>query len=148
VLINLTNATARTRPRDDASPFILRAIDAAEYLRLLRRGTLTSPGRKIGGLTAPLRTFAEQLGLETERRVLDGLGWFELLPCASPSSGRAFALSRPLEHLHLHQRLSTDVVVEPGSETADVLHDLVETVFTGVWYPFAPEDEPLERVPH
>ncbi len=40
---------------------------------------------------------ASRLGRETERYVLDGIGWCEYLQIASPGSGRVFVLERPLE---------------------------------------------------
>jgi len=128
VLMNVRHAAARSFPGDASRPFLLRPADASEYLRMLRRGMLAAPARTVCGLSAPLQRFAAQLGLETERHVTDGLGWFEHLQFASPSSGRAFALSRPLDHPELHERLSTEVVVEPGGGPADVLRDLVETL--------------------
>lgn len=128
VLMNVRNAAARSLPGDDSRPFVLRPVDAAEYLRMLRRGTLAGSARKVCGLSAPLQRFAAQLGLETERHVADGLGWFEHLQFASPASGRTFALTRPLDHPELHERLSTEVVVEPGGDAGDVLRDLVETL--------------------
>jgi hypothetical protein len=127
ILMNLWNAASRSFRGDEQGSYILRGMDVAEYLRLLQRGSVTAPVREVGGLKAPLRTFAAQLGIEPERHVVEGLGWFEVLQFASPGSGRVFVMNRSLEHVDV-ETLPTDVVADMGMDAPEVLRDLFETL--------------------
>lgn len=127
VMMNAWNAATRVWPGDASCPFALRPVDVAAYLRLLQRGEPKAPLREVGGLKAPLSAFAEQLGLETERHVVDGLGWFEYLQFASAGSGRVFVLSRPLT-CGPRGPETTEVAADAAADAKDVLCDLFETL--------------------
>ncbi|MDC0723215.1 hypothetical protein [Nannocystis bainbridge] len=126
-LHDLCNADSRVPPRDLASPHIFRPLDAAESLRQLQRGTITGPFREVAGLKDPLRKFAARLDLETERHVLDGLGWFEFLQFASPGTGRVFILQRPLDHPDF-DNFPTLVRASATDDAFETLRDLFETL--------------------
>ncbi|WAS99226.1 hypothetical protein [Nannocystis punicea] len=127
-LHDLWNADSRVPPRDLDSPHIFRPVDAAESLRRLRRGTLVGTFREVAGLKDPLREFAARLDLETERHVLDGLGWFEFLQFASPGTGRVFLLQRPLEGpaaVHFPTLVRAPAADEPQETVRDLFETLV-----------------------
>ncbi|MFZ6184673.1 hypothetical protein [Nannocystis pusilla] len=126
-LHDLWSADSRFPAGDLGSPPIFRPVDAAETLRQLQRGTLVGPVCEVAGLKAPLRHFATRLDLETERHVLDGLGWFEFLRFASPGTGRAFDLQRPLERRD-SDNLPTLVRASIADDPQETLRDLFETL--------------------
>lgn len=126
ILSNVACAADRHPPGDESQPYILRAVDVVEYLRKLQRGDMTGPVREVAMLSMPLPIFAERLGLDTDRYILDQLGWFEYLQFASPGSGRVFVLSRPLEFFDQGRSLVEFVPLGPF-DPQDVLRDLFET---------------------
>lgn len=138
ILANVASAADRHPPGDGSQPYILRDVDLVEYLRVLQRGTMNGPVRDVASLSAPLPTFAERFGLETDRYIVDQLGWFEYLQFASPGTGRVFVLSRPLEFPDAGQSL-VEVVPLGQLDPQDVLRDLFETLVVDhedvVWLP-------------
>ncbi|PCC75355.1 hypothetical protein SAMN02745121_03919 [Nannocystis exedens] len=126
-LHDLWNADSRFPPGDLTSPPIFRPVDAAATLRRLTRGSLDGPVCEVAALKAPLHQFAARLDLETERHVLDGLGWFEFLQFASPGTGRAFDLQRPLERRDT-DNLPTLVRASATGDAQEILQDLFETL--------------------
>jgi hypothetical protein len=127
-LIDVWNAGSRLRPGDEGCPHVLRAVDAGEYVRMLQRGAVKAPVREVGELKRSLPSFVAQLGRETERCVLDGLGWYEFLQVASPGTGRVFVLGRPLEREYAHTEVAADVAGEETFDPQDILRDLFETL--------------------
>lgn len=127
-LINVWNAESRSPPGDEGCPHILRAVDAVEYVRVLQRGHVKAPVRDVGELKRSLPSFVAQLGRETERCVLDGLGWYEFVQLASPGTGRVFVLGRPLQREFAYTTVAADVAGERTFDAQDILRDLFETL--------------------
>jgi hypothetical protein len=121
ILINLWNAAARTTS-DHRSPYILRPVDAANYLHELQRGELRGNVDDFALLGPTLPELAARLDRDTERHVLDGVGWHEFLQFASPGTGRVFVLSRPLQHLI--PAGATIAATERRGELPAILRDL------------------------
>ena len=121
ILMNLWNATTREPRGAESRPYILRRVDVAAYLDGLQRGDRV-PTRDLGGLRATPTDIASRLGRETERYVLDGIGWCEYLQIASPGSGRVFVLERPLEAA----ARGSWVYVDRTADTLDSVRDLFE----------------------
>lgn len=67
----------------------LRVSDVECYLRWLTRGAASFPAR-VCGVRANAARLAEQLNLQTERYIVDGLGWIESVEFSSSCTGRAF----------------------------------------------------------
>ena len=123
ILINLWNAATREPPGAESDPYTLRRIDVAVYLGGLQRGDRV-PTRDLGGLRATPADIASQFGRETERHVVDGIGWCEYLQLASPGSGRVFVLERRLEGAVR----GSWVYVDRTAGTLDAVRDLFETL--------------------
>ncbi|HEY0132526.1 MAG TPA: hypothetical protein VGB85_00565 [Nannocystis sp.] len=124
ILMNLWNAEVRDPSFGASGPHILRRIDVVEYLWLVQRGEVNLPTRDLGCLRATPAEVAARLGRETERHVLDGIGWCEYLRLASPGSGRVFMLERPLHAAARGSWVRADRV----ADTLDVTRDLFETL--------------------
>ncbi|MDC0668607.1 hypothetical protein [Nannocystis radixulma] len=126
--LDLWNAASRLPPGDPSCPYILRPVDVVAYARQLQRGAVTIRLREFAVVKASLPAIAAQLGLESERHVLDGLGWFESLQFASPGSGRVFVLSRPLQRAHADPTILEAAAAGPEVDARDLLRDLFETL--------------------
>ncbi len=124
ILMNLFNATERELLGDDSSPRILRGIDVDAYLSGLQRGEKVAPTRELGGLRATPQDVATWLGRETERHVLDGIGWCEYLQLASPGTGRVFVLERALNT----RMTGSWVYADRAADALDTVRDLFETL--------------------
>ncbi|MBK7829741.1 hypothetical protein [Nannocystis sp.] len=83
-----------------------------------------SPRATSAACVATPTDIASRLGRETERYVLDGIGWCEYLQIASPGSGRVFVLERPLEAA----ARGSWVYVDRTADALDAVRDLFETL--------------------
>lgn len=125
VLINLWNASAREPPSDESCSYILRRIDVHAYLCRLQRGEQVAPTRDLGYLSASPADVAARLGRETERHILDGIGWCEYLQLASPGSGRVFILECSLDK---KEAKGSWVYADRAVDTLDATRDFFETL--------------------
>ena len=96
-------------------------------------------------MPSSVRSAASLLGLETERHVVDGLGWFEFLRFASSATGRQFLLSGSIEFVDSDTPATTQVSVEEGADAADTLRDFVETLAVDL-SDFAARKEPFAQI--
>ena len=128
ILENAWNAAVKLPSRGEADSYILRTADAIEYIRLLQRGIVKAPLTEVAGLLIPLRHIGERLGLETERHIISGLGWFEFLQIASLGTGRTFVLSRSLGRDDSKQPMTEAAVSEKKNDAQGILEDLFETL--------------------
>jgi hypothetical protein len=124
ILMNLWNAAARERPEGESGPYVLRPIDVDAYLRRLQAGEREAPTRELGCLRATPADVAARLGRETERDVLNGLGWCDYLQFASPGSGRVFMLERVIDGA----ARGSWVYAARATDAVDVVRDLFETL--------------------
>jgi len=124
ILMNLWNAATREPPGDESRPYVLRRVDVDAYLYRLQRGDREAPTRDLGCLRASPAEVAARLGRETERHVLNGVGWCEYLQLASPGSGRVFMLERPLDAAARGSWVYADRAVD----ALDAARDLFETL--------------------
>jgi hypothetical protein len=124
ILMNLWNAATREPPGDDSCPYILRRIDVDAYLYRLQRGDQKLPTHDLGCLHATPADIAARLGRETERYILDGIGWCDYLRFASPGSGRVFVLERPLRAV----ARGSWVYVDQAADPLDTARDLFEAL--------------------
>ncbi len=124
ILMNLWNAATREPPGDESRPYVLRRVDVDAYLYRLQRGDQEAPTRDLGYLRATPADVAARLGRETERHVLDGIGWCEYLQLASPGSGRVFLLERSFDTA----AKGSWVYADRAADALDATRDLFETL--------------------
>jgi hypothetical protein len=128
ILVNVMNGNERENGAEEQSRAMLRTEDAVQYLLNLRHGVPWSAPRPIAAVVGTMGDLARRVKVEPVRHVIDGLGWFEILFCASPGTGRVFvirnAVSTYAKEGVYHPMISTQV----QGNAQECLLDMMETL--------------------